>query len=89
MDASCSLVLCGKSSVEADVASRLKKDKVLKLSDDTQVSLFLQSEAEAETLQDDSSFDLSFFMDSITTHRFGRFLVWSPRLSSTHDVVSQ
>lgn len=74
--------------MEADIASRLKKDKVLKLSDDTQVSLFLQSEAEAETLQDDSSFDLSFFMDSITTHRFGRFLVWSPRLSSTHDVVS-
>ncbi|KAG2240014.1 hypothetical protein Bca52824_091134 [Brassica carinata] len=89
LDASCSLVFCGKSSVETEIATRLKKDNLLKLSDDTQVSLLLQSEAGAEALllKDDSSFDLSFFMDSITTHRFGRFLIWSPRLSSTHDVV--
>ncbi|KAG2278315.1 hypothetical protein Bca52824_060870 [Brassica carinata] len=84
------MVYCGKSSVEDEIATRLKKDNVLKLSDDTQVSLLLQSEDEAETLllKDYSSFDLSLFMDSLTAHRFGRFLVWSPRLSTTHDVVS-
>lgn len=90
-DASCSMVYCGKSSVEDEIATRLKKDNVLKLSDDTQVSLLLQSEDEAETLllKDYSSFDLSLFMDYLTAHRFGRFLIWSPRLSTTHDVVSQ
>ncbi|XP_018432991.2 biotin--protein ligase 1, chloroplastic isoform X2 [Raphanus sativus] len=27
-------------------------------------------------------------MNSLSTSRFGRFLIWSPRLSSTHDLVS-
>ncbi|CAA7035041.1 unnamed protein product [Microthlaspi erraticum] len=87
-DASCSMVFCGKSSVETEIATRLKKEKVLKLQDDTKVSVFLESEAEAMLVKDDNSFDSSLFMDSISTDRFGRFLIWSPRLSSTHDVVS-
>lgn len=92
-DASCSLVLCGKSSVETDTATRLKNSNLLKLPDNnTKVSLFLQSEEANNLVKDDddtASFNLSLFMNSISTHRFGRFLIWSPRLSSTHDVVSQ
>ncbi|CAE5959414.1 unnamed protein product [Arabidopsis arenosa] len=86
-DASCSLVLCGKSSVETDAATRLKNNNVLKLPDNTKVSIFLQSEIK-NLVKDDDSFNLSLFMNSISTHRFGRFLIWSPFLSSTHDVVS-
>lgn len=84
-DGWCSLVLCGKSSVENDTAKRLKSENVLKLPDDTKVSLFLASELRDD---DDDSFNPSLFMNSLSTSRFGRFLIWSPRLSSTHDVVS-
>ncbi|CAN6851870.1 unnamed protein product [Brassica oleracea] len=85
---SCSLVLCGKSSVENDTAKRLKKENVLKLPDDTtKVSLFLDSEMK-NLVRGDDSFNPSLFMNSLSTARFGRFLIWSPRLSSTHDVVS-
>ncbi|XP_006405254.2 biotin--protein ligase 2 isoform X1 [Eutrema salsugineum] len=86
-DASCSLVLCGKSSAETDTAKRLKNNGVLKLADNTQIVLFLDSEME-NLIRDDASFNISLFMNSISTDRFGRFLIWSPRLSSTHDVVS-
>ncbi|CAH8376714.1 unnamed protein product [Eruca vesicaria subsp. sativa] len=85
---SCVLVLCGKSSVEDDVAKRLKNNNLLKLPDDTQLSLLLHSEMENLVKDDCDSFNLSLFMNSISTARFGRFLIWSPRLSSTHDVVS-
>ncbi|CAH2043813.1 unnamed protein product [Thlaspi arvense] len=88
MDQSCIIVLCGKSSVETEIATRLKKDNVLKLQDNAKVSIFLQTEAEALLPKDENSFNLSLFMDSISTDRFGRFLIWSPRLSSTHDLVS-
>ncbi|CAA7062340.1 unnamed protein product [Microthlaspi erraticum] len=87
--ASCSLVLCGKSSVETDIAKSLKNSNTLKLPDNTQVSLYLESEMK-DLVRDDGedSFSPSLFMNSISTHQFGRFLIWSPRLSSTHDVVS-
>lgn len=90
-DGWCSLVLCGKSSVENDTAKRLKSENVLKLPDDTKVSLFLASEVTTNLVRDDDddSFNPSLFMNSLSTSRFGRFLIWSPRLSSTHDVVSQ
>lgn len=87
-DASCNLVLYGKSSVETEIANGLKNKNVLKLPDNTKVSLFLESEAK-HLVKDDDSFNLTLFMNSIITHRFGRFLIWSPRLSSTHDVISQ
>ncbi|KAF8050053.1 hypothetical protein N665_2060s0008 [Sinapis alba] len=87
-DDSCSLVFCGKSSAENDTAKRLKNNNLLKLPDDTKVSLFLASEMKNLVRDDDGSFNLSLFMNSLSTARFGRFLIWSPRLSSTHDVVS-
>lgn len=82
-----SMVLCGKSSEETEIATRLKNNNMLKMEDNTKVSIFLESEAENLLVKHDS-FNLSLFMDSISTHRFGRFLIWSPRLSSTHDLVS-
>lgn len=80
------LVLCGKSSEETQLASSLKNNNSLKLPDCAQILLRLQSEIESPGEAD--SFDVRSFLNSQSTTRFGRFLIWSPRLSSTHDVVS-
>ncbi|XP_010544448.1 PREDICTED: biotin--protein ligase 2 isoform X1 [Tarenaya hassleriana] len=85
-DASCSLILCGKSTAEAETAARLKSSNALNLPDNIETSVFLQSEMENQLR--DESFNVLLFMNSLSTARFGWFLVWSPRLSSTHDVVS-
>ncbi|KAF5954928.1 hypothetical protein HYC85_007784 [Camellia sinensis] len=46
----------------------------------------MTSEGEGEG--EGESFRINLFLNSLSTTRFGRFLIWSPRLSSTHDVVS-
>ncbi|CAN8277432.1 unnamed protein product [Cochlearia groenlandica] len=81
------LVLSGKSCVETEIAIRIKNNNTLKLVDNnnnTQVSIILQSDNEAEK----SSLHVSLYMDSLSTRVFGKLLIWSPRVSSTHDVVS-
>ncbi|KAF3445708.1 hypothetical protein FNV43_RR10884 [Rhamnella rubrinervis] len=84
----CTLVLCGKSVAENEIAeSLLKSNNTLKLPDDVAVSLLLHSESDKPF--DEESFGIDSFMNSLSTNRFGRFLLWSPRLTSTHDVVSQ
>lgn len=84
----CALVLCGKSSVENEIAESLKNINTLKLpDDDDNVSVLLHSELDKPL--DEDSFRSDSFMNSLSTNRFGRFLMWSPRLTSTHDVVSQ
>ncbi|KAK2971009.1 hypothetical protein RJ640_023441 [Escallonia rubra] len=85
----CVLVLSGKSSVEKELAVSLKNSNTLKLPDHPDVSLFLHSEAQKPLLADAAAFKIDSYMNSLSTTRFGRFLVWSPRLPSTHDVVSQ
>ncbi|XP_054788818.1 biotin--protein ligase 2-like [Prosopis cineraria] len=82
-----SLVLCGKSLAENEIAKKIKMDNTLKLPDSSEISIALQSELDNEPLKEDS-FGIDLFMNSLSTHKFGRFLVWSPLLSSTHDVVS-
>ncbi|GAB4861381.1 ATP-dependent 5'-3' DNA helicase hcs1 [Ancistrocladus abbreviatus] len=78
------LVLCGKSSIEIELANRLKNDNALKLPDNHELSIRLHSELDNVKL----SFDFDLFMNSLSATRLGRFLIWSPRLTSTHDVVS-
>ncbi|KAH0989359.1 hypothetical protein GBA52_000842 [Prunus armeniaca] len=84
---SCALVLCGKSSAENETAKTLKNSGALKLTDNTELSILLHSES-AKPIKEDA-FGVDSFMNSLSTNRFGRFLLWSPRLPSTHDVVSQ
>ncbi|KAK9271365.1 hypothetical protein L1049_026955 [Liquidambar formosana] len=83
---SCVLVLCGKSSAETEFAKSLKSNSTLKLPDDSKVSILLHSEVEKPL--EEEPFGIESFMNSLSTTRFGRFLIWSPRLPSTHDVVS-
>ncbi|KAK3019769.1 hypothetical protein RJ639_003756 [Escallonia herrerae] len=85
----CVLVLSGKSSVEKELAVSLKNSNTLKLPDYPDVSLFMHSEAQKPSFADDAAFKIDSYMNSLSTTRFGRFLLWSPRLPSTHDVVSQ
>ena len=82
----CALVLCGKSAAETEIAESLRHRNALKLADNDAVSALLRSESD-ERFEEDA-FRIDGFMDSLATKRFGRFLLWSPRLPSTHDVVS-
>ncbi|KAM7518960.1 hypothetical protein LguiB_017922 [Lonicera macranthoides] len=84
----CDLVLCGKSSTEEELAKSLQKNKSIRLPNDTEVLILLNSEIDDVSLTKDS-FRIDSYMNSISTKRFGRLLIWSPRLTSTHDVVSQ
>lgn len=86
-NSSCVLVLCGKSSAENETAKTLKHSGALKLTDNTELSILLHSESGKPIKED--AFGVDSFMNSLSTNRFGRFLLWSPRLPSTHDVVSQ
>ncbi|CAN1194498.1 Biotin--protein ligase 1, chloroplastic [Linum perenne] len=83
----CKLVLCSKSSVENEVAESLKKNNTIKLSNSVDISVSLKSEAD-KLHEQEKSFDAGLYMNSLSTLRFGRLLIWSPLLTSTHDVVS-
>lgn len=81
------LVLCGKSTAEDEIAKSIKSNNALKLPDNSNISIVLKSELEKPLKED--SFGIDSFLHFLSTNQFGRFLIWSPRLPSTHDVVSQ
>ncbi|WOK94758.1 biotin--protein ligase 2 isoform X1 [Canna indica] len=80
------LVLSGKSPREDDLARSLKcRSETLKLlgEEEAEIRILLRSEA------DHSTFNPQFYMGALTASRFGRLLIWSPRITSTHDLVSK
>ncbi|KAL9229112.1 hypothetical protein vseg_004618 [Gypsophila vaccaria] len=82
------LLFAGKSTAEIQLASTLKSNNSLKLLHHANIHLRLHSRV--NTIDDDTTpFRVDSYFDSLSTTRFGRFLLWSPRLPSTHDVVSQ
>ncbi|XP_010091344.2 biotin--protein ligase 2 isoform X1 [Morus notabilis] len=85
-DSPCTLVLCGKSAAENEIAKSLRDNAALKLAENDGVSVLLQSELDKPV--EEGSFRVDSFVKSLSTNRFGRFLLWSPLLPSTHDVVS-
>ncbi|CAA0827866.1 Biotin--protein ligase 1- chloroplastic [Striga hermonthica] len=86
---STTLVLCGKSAIEDDIARRLKKNAAIKLPDDSPVTVVLLSEVDNRGgVCNDDVFRVGSYMNSLSTSNFGKLLVYSPKLSSTHDVVS-
>ncbi|XP_009587909.1 biotin--protein ligase 2 isoform X1 [Nicotiana tabacum] len=78
------LLLSGKSEEENDVAKVLKNNNTLKTGEG--VELVLHSEVK---LENDDAFRIEEYFNSLSTRRFGRLLIYSPKLSSTHDVISQ
>ncbi|XP_074273259.1 biotin--protein ligase 1, chloroplastic-like isoform X2 [Silene latifolia] len=85
---SLTLLLAGKSTPEIQFATSLISNNSLKLADHS--NLLIRLHSKANTSDDNTpSFHVDSYFDSLFTTRFGRFLVWSPRLPSTHDVVSQ
>ncbi|KAF9613032.1 hypothetical protein IFM89_005466 [Coptis chinensis] len=82
------LILHGKSSFETELAQSLKTNNTIKLpEEDAQVSILVHS-SEQRGVQNDA-FDVDLYMNSLTTHRYGKFFIYSPRLSSTQDIVSK
>ncbi|XP_074279511.1 biotin--protein ligase 1, chloroplastic-like [Silene latifolia] len=81
------LLLAGKSTAEIELASSLLSNNSLKLSDHANLLLHLHSDD--DTTDETPSFDVNSYFNSLSASRFGRFLLWSSRLPSTHDVVSQ
>ncbi|KAF5193934.1 Biotin--protein ligase [Thalictrum thalictroides] len=82
------LILHGKSSLETEFAQSLITNNTLKLSEDDggeEVSIFLQSHRHEEP----TTFQVEWYMNSLLTKQFGRLLLWSPRLSSTQDLISK
>lgn len=89
MAGSCSpfLVICCKSFEESGLAQSLKtKLETLKLLEEEEVKIVLHSEIDACT---PLTFEAQLYMEALSARNFGRFLIWSPRLPSTHDLVSQ
>lgn len=83
----CVLLLCGKSYAEKELAKSMKNNNILKLPENAEVSVSLHSENEKSF--DEESLCINSYMNSLSTERFGRFLIWSPQLPSTHDVISK
>ncbi|KAI3984106.1 hypothetical protein MKX01_035233 [Papaver californicum] len=89
----CILVLGGKSSQENEFAKSFKdnyKNLTLPI-EDSVVSVFLyDSDAEKKTYEvEEETFKIETYMNSLSANRFGRFLIWSPRLSSTQDFIAK
>ncbi|PIN04650.1 Biotin--[acetyl-CoA-carboxylase] ligase [Handroanthus impetiginosus] len=85
------LVLCGKSTVENEVARCLKTSNTLKLPDGSPVDVVLDSEIENREsigIGGDNFFRINSYMNFLSASRFGKLLIYSPKLASTHDVVS-
>lgn len=86
----CLLVFCGKSLEEEELARSLKSKwknlKFLSEGENEAAKVFLQSEMDSTN---QLSFQPQLYMKALSTTNFGRFLIWSQRLPSTHDLVSQ
>lgn len=82
------LVLRGKSDEENQLAESLKSNSSLSLPDNSDVAVLLHSEVEGAGLEN-GSFRIGAYIDALSTSCFGTLLIYSPRLGSTHDIVSQ
>ncbi|XP_019189102.1 PREDICTED: biotin--protein ligase 2-like [Ipomoea nil] len=81
------LVLCGKSAAENELAKSLKNNNAMKLLGDDQFEVVLHPEVEDNL--GNEGFRIRDYFKSLLTMSLGRFLVYSPRLPSTHDVVAR
>lgn len=80
------LVLCSKSPREFDLALSSKNAGFKLEGVEEEIRVFIQSDLDPGIQQ---TFQTDVYMGALSTNLFGRLLIWSPRLPSTHDVVSQ
>ncbi|KAL3845565.1 hypothetical protein ACJIZ3_002968 [Penstemon smallii] len=83
---STTLVLCGKTNEEKELGWCLKTNSTLKLPDSSPVNVILHSEI--ENGKEEDAFGIDSYLNSLSTNRLGKLLIYSPKLASTHDVVS-
>lgn len=84
------LVLCCKSPEDNEFAQSLgSKWKALKLlgGEENEEVRVLKYSAMGSTNQ--PTFQTQLYMKALLTSNFGKFLIWSPCLSSTQDLVTQ
>lgn len=86
--AAATLVVAGKSPEDqqllASAASSLSLGDV---QGGGEITIALASDAPVG--DKDTGFNVSAYMDALQARRFGRWMLWSPRLASTQDLVAQ
>lgn len=80
------IVFHSKSSFELEYIKSLEQENSLKLPEGEVV---ITTISEQQIVSDDECFNLDLYMDNLSTNQFGRLLIWSPRLSSTHTLLSK
>ncbi|KAK3152216.1 hypothetical protein QOZ80_2BG0155990 [Eleusine coracana subsp. coracana] len=84
------------AAVELVVAGKSSEDQQLLFSAASSVSLgegggevTVELASDAPVDGEGGAFDVGAYMDSLRARRFGRWMLWSPRLASTQDLVAQ
>ncbi|KQJ93497.1 biotin--protein ligase 2 [Brachypodium distachyon] len=78
------LVFSGKSAQDQRLLASAATS--LSLEDGAELSVSLASDAGGG---DGEGFDAAAYMGALRALRFGRWMLWSPRMASTHDLVAQ
>lgn len=86
--AASALVIWGKEAAEAELATNVNKEGDLNINGEDRLSVFLPCDLPVAILGS-QTFRAATYFGTITTNRFGWQLLWSPRLPSTHESVSQ
>lgn len=80
------IILHAKSPFESEYIKSLEQENSLKIPEGEVV---ITTRSEQQIASDDECFKLDLYMDNLSTNQFGRLLIWSPRLSSTHTLLSK
>lgn len=80
------IIFHAKSPFELEYIKSLEQENSLKLPEGEVV---ITTRSEQQIVSDDECFNVDLYMDNLSTNQFGRLLIWSPRLSSTHTLLSK
>ncbi|KAH9299514.1 hypothetical protein KI387_031196, partial [Taxus chinensis] len=82
----CLVISHADSSVELEYIETLKRENGFKLPDGEVVITARSQQHMTSYLE---CFNIDLYMNSLLTSQLGRLLIWSPRLPSTHTLLSQ
>ncbi|KAL6629894.1 hypothetical protein ACP70R_029659 [Stipagrostis hirtigluma subsp. patula] len=86
--AAATLVVFGKSPQDQELLASAASSLVLGEGVATEeLTVVLASDGRVAGM--DAGFDAGAYMDALRARRFGRWMLWSPRLASTQDIVAQ
>lgn len=80
------IIFHAKSPFELEYIKSCERENSLKLPEEEVV---ITTRSEQHIASDDECFNVDLYMDNLSTNQFGRLLIWSPRLSSTHTLLSK